>query len=117
MLSRKRRGRHPQSIVDRSVPARRYIHARDGRLIGWREGGSWHIVHADHLGSTRLVTTPTGAVGTRMGYSAFGETSTHSRPARRRRAKPGRKVCPRTRRHVHRDSHRPLSETTNKPPK
>jgi RHS repeat-associated protein len=37
-------------------------------------------VHADHLGSTRLVTTPTGAVGTRLGYTAFGETVTHSNP-------------------------------------
>lgn len=52
---------------------RRYVHASDGRLLGWREGTSWHIIHADHLGSTRLVTTPTATVGSRLGYSAFGE--------------------------------------------
>lgn len=53
--------------------ARRYLYASDGRLIGWRAGTSWHIVHADYLGSTRLVTTPSAGVGSRMGYSAFGE--------------------------------------------
>jgi RHS repeat-associated protein len=52
---------------------RRYLHAADGSLIGWREGSDWHIVHADHLGSTRLVSTPSAAVGSRLGYSAFGE--------------------------------------------
>lgn len=56
-----------------SIISRRYVHARDGRLLGWREGTNWHFVHADHLGSTRLVTMPNASVGSRMGYSAFGE--------------------------------------------
>lgn len=49
---------------------RRYLHASDGRLIGWREGTNWHFVHADHLASTRLVTMPNASTGARMTAAA-----------------------------------------------
>jgi RHS repeat-associated protein len=70
-----------------SAITRRYLHAADGMLVGWREGwdpgdpndpnddvpGEWHFVHADLVGTTRVVTDPNGVVGAALGYTAFGE--------------------------------------------
>jgi RHS repeat-associated protein len=35
-------------------------------------GGAWIVLHGDHLSSTRLVTGPTGGLGSQYDYDAFG---------------------------------------------
>ncbi|GMU83058.1 MAG: hypothetical protein AMXMBFR47_29290 [Planctomycetota bacterium] len=63
-----------------SQKSRRYVHAADGQLVAWfdvpdseHENGQWHFVHADMLGTTRLVTDDAGDVGSGLAYTAFGE--------------------------------------------
>ncbi len=60
---------------------RRGRHAGDGRLLGWNDAGQWYFVKADHLGSTRLVTSTAGLAGA-VAYSAFGEVLGEDFPAR-----------------------------------
>lgn len=63
-----------------SQKSRRYVHAADGKLVAWFDvpdsehpSGQWHFVHADMLGTTRLVTDGAGNVGSGLAYTAFGE--------------------------------------------
>jgi RHS repeat-associated protein len=73
-----------------ATTARRYVHASDGKLIGWYDTDieEWHFVHADMLGTTRLVTDGDGYIGTgqsttggsAIAYSAFGEILAQTHP-------------------------------------
>jgi RHS repeat-associated protein len=48
-----------------------YVYA-GGRLIAEYKGGTTEFIHPDHLGSTRLVTSVTGAVLDSLDYTAYG---------------------------------------------
>jgi RHS repeat-associated protein len=73
-----------------ATTARRYVHASDGHMIGWYDTDieEWHFVHADMLGTTRLVTDGDGYIGTgqsttggsAIAYSAFGEILSQTHP-------------------------------------
>ncbi len=49
-----------------------YVYAA-GRLVAFKQAGTVHYVLADHLGSTMLQLSASGAVEKRMRYSAFGQ--------------------------------------------
>ncbi len=51
----------------------KYYYAGSQR-IAMREGGVLYYLHTDHLGSTSLATTSSGAVHSRQGYYPYGDT-------------------------------------------
>ncbi len=65
-------------IVEEHIGLRTVLHlVGDGR-IARTEGGQTTYLHADGLGSTRLLTTSTGVAADRYWYEAFGETESHT---------------------------------------
>ncbi len=75
-------------LVDRVAPFSRVLEEADasgtvtarnffGPRLETREvGGAWSVLHADHLGSVRLVTGAAGLPGSRYDYDAFGNPRT-----------------------------------------